>query len=114
MLVKLLLERDGYTVLEAANGRQAVEIAVREHPALVVMDLNMPDMNGYEAIAHLRRVPALAAMPVLVLTSEEGPGVETTVLELGADDYVLKPFDPGVLSSRVKAAFRRQHVSAAA
>ena len=114
MLVKLLLERDGYTVLEAANGRQAVEIAVREHPALVVMDLNMPEMNGYEAIAHLRRVPALAAMPVLVLTSEEGPGVESTVLELGADDYVLKPFDPGVLSSRVKAAFRRLRVAAAA
>jgi CheY-like chemotaxis protein len=114
MLVKLLLERDGYTVLEASNGRQAVEIAVREHPALVVMDLNMPEMNGYDAIAHLRRVPALAAMPVLVLTSEEGPGVESTVLELGADDYVLKPFDPGVLSSRVKAAFRRLRVAAAA
>jgi type II secretory ATPase GspE/PulE/Tfp pilus assembly ATPase PilB-like protein/CheY-like chemotaxis protein len=113
MLVKLLLERDGYTVLEAANGRQAVEIAVREHPAMVVMDLNMPEMNGYDAIAHLRRVPALAAMPVLVLTTEEGPGVETTVLQLGADDYVLKPFDPGVLSSRVKAAFRRQRVAAA-
>jgi type IV pilus assembly protein PilB len=112
MLVKLLLERDGYTVLEAANGRQAVEIAVREHPAMVVMDLNMPDMNGYDAIAHLRRVPAMAAMPVLVLTSEEGPGVETTVLQLGADDYVLKPFDPGVLSSRVKAAFRRLRVAA--
>jgi DNA-binding response OmpR family regulator len=113
MLVKLLLERDGYTVLEAANGRQAVEIAVREHPALVVMDLNMPEMNGYDALAHIRRVPTLAAMPVLVLTSEEGPGVETTVLQLGADDYVLKPFDPGVLSSRVKAAFRRIRVSAA-
>jgi type IV pilus assembly protein PilB len=112
MLVKLLLERDGYTVLEAANGRQAVEIAAREHPALVVMDLNMPEMNGYDAIAHLRRVPALSAMPVMVLTSEEGPGVETTVLQLGADDYVLKPFDPGVLSSRVKAAFRRLRVAA--
>jgi CheY-like chemotaxis protein len=113
MLVKLLLERDGYTVLEAANGRQAVEIAVREHPSLVVMDLNMPEMNGYDAIAHLRRVPALAAMPLLVLTSEDGPGVETTVLQLGADDYVLKPFDPGVLSSRVKAAFRRLGAAAA-
>jgi type II secretory ATPase GspE/PulE/Tfp pilus assembly ATPase PilB-like protein/CheY-like chemotaxis protein len=112
MLVKLLLERDGYTVLEAANGRQAVEIAVREHPSLVVMDLNMPEMSGYDAIAHLRRVPALAAMPVLVLTTEEGPGVERAVLKLGADDYVVKPFDPGVLSSRVKAAFRRLRVAA--
>jgi CheY-like chemotaxis protein len=112
MLVKLLLERDGYTVLEAANGRQAVEIAVREHPSLVVMDLNMPEMSGYDAIAHLRRVPALAAMPVLVLTTEEGPGVERAVLKLGADDYVVKPFEPGVLSSRVKAAFRRLRVAA--
>jgi CheY-like chemotaxis protein len=113
MLVKLLLERDGYTVLEASNGRQAVEIAAREHPSLVVMDLNMPEMNGYDAIAHLRRVPALSAMPVMVLTSEEGPGVETTVLQLGADDYVVKPFDAGVLSSRVKAAFRRLRSAAA-
>ncbi|HUS22948.1 MAG TPA: DNA-binding response regulator, partial [Aeromicrobium sp.] len=64
-------------------------------------------------IAHLRRVPALSAMPVMVLTSEEGPGVETTVLELGADDYVVKPFDAGVLSLRVKAAFRRLRSAAA-
>jgi type IV pilus assembly protein PilB len=113
MLVKLLLERDGYTVLEARNGRQAVEIAVRERPSLMVMDLNMPEMNGYEALTHIRRVPALTAMPVLVLTAEEGPGVETTVLQLGADDYVLKPFDPGVLSSRIKAAFRRSAAQAA-
>jgi type IV pilus assembly protein PilB len=113
MLVKLLLERDGYTVLEAANGRQAVEIAVRERPSLMVMDLNMPEMNGYDALAHIRRVPALTAMPVLVLTAEEGPGVETTVLQLGADDYVVKPFDPGVLSSRIKAAFRRMSAQAA-
>jgi DNA-binding response OmpR family regulator len=112
-LVRLLLERDGYTVLEAATGRQAVEVAVREHPALVVMDLNMPEMNGYDAISHLRRVPALSAMPVLVLTSEEGPEVERTVMRLGADDYVLKPFDPGILSSRIKAAFRRLRAVAA-
>jgi DNA-binding response OmpR family regulator len=83
------------------------------HPTLVVKDLNMPEMNGYDAIAHVRRVPALAAMPVMVLTSEEGPGVETTVLQLGADDYVVKPFDPGVLSSRVEAGFRRLRVAAA-
>jgi type IV pilus assembly protein PilB len=113
MLVKLLLERDGYSVLEAGNGRQAVEIAVRERPSLMVMDLNMPEMNGYEALSHIRRVPPLTSMPVIVLTAEEGPGVETTVLQLGADDYVVKPFDPGVLSSRIKAAFRRSAAQAA-
>ena len=113
MLVKLLLERQDFEVLEAANGRDAVEIAIREHPDLLMIDLNMPEMDGYEAIARVRREMSLAMMPVLVLTSEEGPGVERRVLELGADDYILKPFDPEVLLSRVNAVFRRLKVMAA-
>jgi type IV pilus assembly protein PilB len=113
MLVKLLLEREQFEVLEAANGRQAVEIAVRERPDLLLIDLNMPEMDGYEAIARLRRDFTLATLPIVVLTSEEGPGVERRVLELGADDYMLKPFDPAVLLSRVNAVFRRIKVMAA-
>jgi CheY-like chemotaxis protein len=107
MLVKLLLERDRFEVLEAANGRQAVEIALRERPDLVLIDLNMPEVDGYEAIGRLRRDFTLATVPIVVLTSEEGPGVEKRVLELGADDYIIKPFDPEVLLSRVHAVFRR-------
>ena len=72
MLVKLLLEREQFEVLEAANGRDAVEIAIRERPDLLMIDLNMPEMDGYEAIARVRREMALAMMPILVLTSEEG------------------------------------------
>jgi len=113
MLVKLLLERENFEVLEAANGRQAVEIATRERPDLLIADLNMPEMDGYEAIARLRRDMTLATLPIMVLTSEEGPGVERRVLELGADDYILKPFDPAVLLSRVHAVFRRLKVMAA-
>ena len=113
MLVKLLLERQDFEVLEAANGRDAVEIAIRERPDLLMIDLNMPEMDGYEAITRVRREMSLAMMPVLVLTSEEGPGVERRVLELGADDYILKPFDPEVLLSRVNAVFRRLKVMAA-
>jgi type IV pilus assembly protein PilB len=113
MLVKLLLEREHYEVLEAANGRDAVDITVREHPDLVLIDLNMPEMDGYEALARLRRDFTLTTMPIIVLTSEEGPGVERRVLELGADDYILKPFDPAVLLSRVQAVFRRLKVAAA-
>ena len=113
MLVKLLLERQHFEVLEAANGRDAVEIAIRERPDLLMIDLNMPEMDGYEAIARVRREMSLAMMPVLVLTSEEGPGVERRVLELGADDYIIKPFDPEVLLSRVNAVFRRLKVMAA-
>jgi DNA-binding response OmpR family regulator len=100
-------------VLEAANGRDAVEIAIRERPDLLMIDLNMPEMDGYEAITRVRREMSLAMMPVLVLTSEEGPGVERRVLELGADDYIIKPFDPEVLLSRVNAVFRRLKVMAA-
>jgi type IV pilus assembly protein PilB len=113
MLLKLLLEKAEFEVLEAANGRDAVEIAAREHPDLVLIDLNMPEMDGYEAIARLRKDLSLATMPILVLPSEEGPGVERRVLQLGADDYIMKPFNPDVLLSRVNAVFRRLKVVAA-
>ena len=107
MLVKLLLEQETYKVLEASTGRQAVDIAKRECPDLLIIDLHMPDMDGYQAIAHVRRELTLATMPIVVLTSEDGPGVERRVLDLGADDYVVKPFDAEVLLSRVNAVFRR-------
>lgn len=107
MLVKLLLEKQQYEVLEAMTGQQAIDIAVRERPDLILMDLHMPDVDGYEAIRRIRRDLSLAATPIVVVTAEEGPGVEQRVLELGADDYIVKPFDPAVLQSRVMAVFRR-------
>jgi len=112
MLVKILLERDGYSVLEAQTGRDALEIAARQRPDLIVMDLNMPQMDGYDAIRQLRQMPALADVPVVVLTADDGPGVERRVLDIGADDYLAKPFDPAVLSIRVQAVFRRQRLAA--
>jgi CheY-like chemotaxis protein len=113
MLVKLLLERENFEVLEASNGKLAVEIATRERPDLMIVDLNMPEMDGYEAIARLRQDITMATLPIMVLTSEEGPGVERRVLELGADDYIIKPFDQAVLLSRVHGVFRRLKVMAA-
>jgi CheY-like chemotaxis protein len=113
MLVKLLLEKELYEVLEASTGRQAVEIAQRERPDLLLIDLNMPEMDGYQAIAQVRRELTLATMPIVVLTSEDGPGVERRVLDLGADDYIIKPFDVEVLLSRVNAVFRRLSAVAA-
>ncbi|MFI5177563.1 MAG: ATPase, T2SS/T4P/T4SS family [Vicinamibacterales bacterium] len=113
MLVKLLLEREHFEVLEASDGQQAVDTAVRERPDLLLIDLHMPRMDGYEAIKRLRRDLTLATLPIVVLTAEEGPGVEQRVLELGADDYLLKPFDPAVLLSRVQAVFRRIKAMAA-
>jgi len=113
MMLKSLLRREGFEVLEASTGQQAIDIAMREHPDLLIIDLNMPEMNGYEAIGHLRTDAEMAALPILVLTADESAGVERRVLELGADDYIVKPFDPGILLSRVNAVFRRLRVKAA-
>jgi CheY-like chemotaxis protein len=111
-LVRLLLERDGYSVIEAHNGQEAVELALRHTPSLIVMDLNMPTMDGYEAIAQIRRVDGLESTPIVVVTMEDGAKVADQVLALGADDYIMKPFEPAVLTARVKAAFRRQRLAA--
>jgi type II secretory ATPase GspE/PulE/Tfp pilus assembly ATPase PilB-like protein/ActR/RegA family two-component response regulator len=107
LIVRMLLEKDGYKVLEAENGAVAMETARREHPDLMLVDLQMPDMDGFQVVEMMRSDPRLTAIPVIVLTSETSSEVETRVLEMGADDYVMKPFEPEVLLSRVRAAFRR-------
>ena len=76
------------------------------------MGLDMPQMTGYDAIAELRRTPGFTATPIVVVTAEEGPAVERQVLALGADDYIVKPFEPAVLTARVKAVFKRQQMAA--
>ena len=113
MLVKVLLERERYDVLEAANGQEALDTAIRECPSLVLIDLNMPIMDGYEAIRALRREFTMSALPIIVLTVEDGDSVQRRVLELGADDYLIKPFEADVLMARVNAVFRRLHLVAA-
>jgi len=104
MLVRLLLDKAGYDVVEAEDGRRAVEVARAERPDLIIMDLTMPELDGYGAIQQIRADISLAAVPLIVLTSEVGPGVEQRVLELGADDYLNKPFDEPILQARVRAA----------
>ncbi len=113
MLVRLLLEREGLDVLEAEDGNQAVMFAKREKPDLLIIDIMMPTMDGFEAIGHIRHDLSLANMPVMVLTAESGPGTQERVLELGADDYLVKPFEPAILLSRVRAMFRRMDRAAA-
>jgi len=107
LLVKRLLEVDGYDVLEGENGYQAIDLARRERPDLLLVDLLMPEMDGYQAIAEIRKDLSLVSLPVIVLTAEGSSGVEQRVLELGADDYLVKPFEPDVLLSRVRAGLER-------
>ena len=110
-IVTLLLKREGFDVLEAANGEEAIQITEREHPDLWLMDLNMPVMDGYQAI-HFLRHHARLQTPVIVLTAEEGESVERRVLELGANDYIVKPSDPAILLARVNAVFNRLNILA--
>jgi CheY-like chemotaxis protein len=96
ILIKRLLERENFEVLEAQNGDEAVALVTRERPDLVLLDLNMPIMDGYEAIHHLRHDPSLTGPPIIVLTADDGQTVERRVLTMGADDYMVKPFEgPG-------------------
>jgi len=113
MLVRRLLEREGFEVSEAVSGADGVARAMAILPNVVLMDLNMPGIDGYEAIRRLRRQPALAALAILVLTAEEGHDVERRVMALGADDYAAKPFHPGDLIARVRGALHRTAVLAA-
>jgi DNA-binding response OmpR family regulator len=112
-LVRLLLEGEEFEVLEAGNGRQAIDIVCREHPDLLVLDLMMPGVNGYDTLSRLRSDRSSAGTSILVLTSQSGPDVYQRVLEMGADGYLTKPFDAAVLLSRVEAILRRRQPAAA-
>jgi DNA-binding response OmpR family regulator len=107
LILRRLLESDGLAVVEADNGATGMETARREHPDLMMVDLQMPDMDGFRFLEMVRGDDKLMALPVLILTAETSAEVESKVLEMGADDYVSKPFEPEVLKSRVRAAFRR-------
>ena len=87
--MRLLLEREGYSVVEAHDGHQAVDLAVQHRPSLIVMDLNMPTMDAYQAIAEIRRVQGLESTPIVVVTMEDSAKAAEQVLALGADDYIM-------------------------
>ena len=107
MTTKHILEREGFDVIEATNGEHAIEIAERERPDLLLIDLNMPVMDGFQAIHFLRTHSKMTALPIIVITAEEGDSVERRVLELGANDYIIKGYEPAVLLARVNAVFNR-------
>ena len=103
-LVRAKLQADGYTVITALNGQEALDAHAREHPDLVILDMMMPVLDGVET---LKRMRAVATTPIIVLTARTGGTDTVRSLDLGADDYVTKPFDPDELSARVAAVLRR-------
>ena len=103
-VVALYLSREGYEVETVGDGRRAVERALADPPDLVVLDLMLPGVDGLEVC---RRIRAMAPVPVIMLTARGDESDRVVGLELGADDYVAKPFSPKELVARVKAVLRR-------
>lgn len=103
-LVKLYLNRDGYRVFTASDGAEALRLARESHPDLIVLDLMLPVMDGLEVCRTLR---AESEVPIIMLTAMTTEEDRLTGLDLGADDYVTKPFSPKELAARVRAVLRR-------
>ena len=103
--LRLGLEGHGYTVLEAASAGDALRVAVAEQPELVILDLGLPDREGFEVLGALRE---WSRVPVLVLSVRNREGEKVRAFDLGADDYVVKPFGMPELLARIKAALRRR------
>ena len=107
--IRMNLELEGYRVSEATNGMEALEKTREELPDLVLLDVMMPDMNGFETLQHIRET---STVPVIMLTVQSEEEDIVRGLALGADDYVTKPFSPRELTSRIKALLRRAEMPA--
>jgi len=106
-LVQSYLDKAGYTTLTASDGDDAMRVIRRERPDLIVLDLMLPKHDGYEITKWLRADPTLAPTPILMLTARIEDGDKILGLELGADDYLTKPFNPREVVARVRAILRR-------
>lgn len=108
-LVELYLRRDGFRVLQAPDAEKGLELAAREQPRLVVLDIGLPgEADGLEVC---RRLRSAGHVPVLILTARDGEIDRVLGLELGADDYVTKPFSPRELVARIRAILRRSEMA---
>jgi len=106
-IVTAYLQRDGYRVVQAGDGQKALEMARAERPDLVILDLMLPELSGWDVCRELQRDPRTAHLPIIMLTARDEVADRIVGLELGADDYVVKPFDPKELVARVHAVLRR-------
>jgi type II secretory ATPase GspE/PulE/Tfp pilus assembly ATPase PilB-like protein/CheY-like chemotaxis protein len=106
-----LLERDGYNVVEAVDGVQALEQTDRHNPDVILLDLNLPGMDGYGVLNHIRSRPSTARVPVIVLTAKGDEDNEVRVLKLGADDFLTKPFRARALSARLESVIHRKRAN---
>ena len=104
-LVGLMLQRQGYQISAATNGQQGLDKAFEEDPDLILLDLMMPDMDGYEVTRRLRQNPSTTSTPILMFTAKTQLDDKVAGFEVGVNDYLTKPTHPSELQARVKALF---------
>lgn len=105
-------EQEGYEVVQARNGEEAIRLAPEVQPDLILLDIMMPKMDGVATCLALRAIPELANVAIVFLTARSEEYSEVAGFEAGADDYITKPIKPRILKSRVRAMLRRQQVKA--
>lgn len=105
-LLKLYLEKDGYEVVVATNGEEAFQKAIKNKISLAILDIMMPKMNGYELTKRLREVTQI---PILILSAKNDDSEKILGLDLGADDYLTKPFNPLEVLARIRSLLRRSY-----
>jgi DNA-binding response OmpR family regulator len=113
-LVGTTLERQGFAITAAKDGEQGLEFARKEHPDLILLDIMMPKMDGYEVTRRLRADPDTAEIPILMFTAKAQVDDKVEGLEVGADDYLTKPTHPSELVARVRALLKRPHTTSLA
>jgi len=109
-IVKMLdynLKKEGFRTLSVTDGEDALDLANREHPDLIILDLMLPGMDGLEVCKALKKEGKTASIPIIILTAKSQEADKVIGLELGADDYMTKPFSPRELIARIKAVLRR-------
>lgn len=112
-LVRYNLQREGYQVAAAVSGEKALKMARQQPPDLIVLDLMLPGMDGLDVARHLKNDARCRQVPIVMLTAKGEEADVVTGLELGAEDYVTKPFSPRILLARIKAVLRRRGEPAA-
>lgn len=109
LLVKRVLEAEGYSVLEASDGPSGLEVAIQSRPDLILLDICLPEIDGYDLARRFRDTPGLQGVPILAITANVMKGDRERTLAAGCDGYIQKPIDVDRLPGQVRAVLRRTH-----
>jgi CheY-like chemotaxis protein len=107
LLVRVVLEPQGYRIIDAVNGTLGIEAALRERPRLILLDVNLPGLDGCEVVARLKAMSEFASTPVIALTAYAMPGDRERILAAGCDGYIEKPIDIEQFPLRIREYLRR-------